>query len=57
MTRLQVFDGQDGLQTDWNLRANVLSEESRPAEKGWYFSFGFGQAVKTAGRKISIFLR
>jgi hypothetical protein len=37
-----VADGADGLRIR-RVAANVLSKESRTAEKGWSSNFGFGR--------------
>jgi hypothetical protein len=50
MARPQVADGGNGLQI-WRVAANTLNKQSRTADKGWFFSLGFGVELRTPHRK------
>jgi hypothetical protein len=40
-----VADGGDDLQI-WRIAENILSKQSRTADKNWSFSLGFGRGAK-----------
>jgi hypothetical protein len=46
MARPQVADGGDDLQI-WRLAANILNNQSRPADKGWSSSLKVGVGLTT----------
>jgi hypothetical protein len=42
----QVVGGGDGLQI-WRVAANILTKQSRTADRGWSSSLGVGQGLTT----------
>jgi hypothetical protein len=42
-----VADGGDGLQM-WRVAANVLDNQSRTADKGWYSNLGVGRGANNS---------
>jgi hypothetical protein len=49
MARPQVADGGDGLQI-WRVAANILTKQSRTADKGWSFSLGVGRGANNSSQ-------
>jgi hypothetical protein len=50
MARPQVVDGGDGLQI-WRVAANILTKQSRTADKGGPPAWGLGVGLATPHRK------
>jgi hypothetical protein len=43
----QVADGGNGLQI-WRVAANILNQQSRTADKGWYSSLEVGRGANNS---------